>query len=75
MTSDGNHDTLQPVDEWDTAMLLCLLRQELDLCDAFIPTLRIPATEIALIRKSIVNEMTQLEVTLNAEQCSSIRRH
>ena len=65
MTSDGNHDTLQPVDKWDTAMILCLLRQELDLCDAFIPTLRLQATELAMIRKSIVTEMNQLEVTLN----------
>ena len=74
MTTDGTYDTLQPMDEWDTVMLLCLLRQELDLCDAFIPTLRIPATEIALIRRSIVNEMTQLEVELNAGH-DTLRRH
>ena len=65
MTSDGSYETLQPLDKWDTAMILCLLRQELDLCDAFIPTLRLPATEIALIRKSILTEMNQLEVGLN----------
>ena len=74
MNSDGGHDTLQPMDGWDAAMVLCLLRQELDLCDAFIPTLRIPATEIALIRRSIVNEMKQLEVELNAKQ-DTLRRH
>ena len=74
MTTDGAYNELQPMDEWDTAMLLCLLRQELDLCDAFIPTLRIPATEIALIRRSIVNEMTQLEVELNAGH-DTLRRH
>ena len=74
MNTEGNHDTLQPMDEWDTAMLLCLLRQELDLCDAFIPTLRLRATDITLIRKSIVNEMIQLEVTLNV-QPDNLRRH
>ena len=63
MTSDGSHDTLQPLDKWDTAMVLYLLREELYLCDTFIPTLRIPATEIALIRKSILAEIKQLEVT------------
>ena len=74
MTTDGTYDTLQPMDEWDTVMLLCLLRQELNLCDAFIPTLRLRATEITLIRKSIVNEMIQLEVTLNV-QPDNLRRH
>ena len=69
MNSDGNYDTLQPLDKWDTVMCLCLLKQELDMCDAFIPTLRIPAKEIALIRKSIMTEMSQLEVTLNAKRC------
>ncbi len=68
MTSDGNYDTLQPMDEWDTVMVLCLLRQELDLCDAYIPTLRLTAMELSLIRRSIVTEMTHLEVTLNTKQ-------
>ena len=74
MSGIKSYDTLQSVDEWDAVMLLCLLSQELDLCDAFIPTLRLSATEITLIRKSIVTEMKQLEVTLNAERCD-IQRH
>ena len=74
MTTDGTYDTLQALNKWDTVMVLCLLRQELDLCDAYVPTLRITAVELALIRKSIVTEMTQLEVTLNVAP-DVIRRH
>lgn len=74
MNNDGNYDTLQPLDKWDTVMVLCLLRHELDLCDAFSPTLRLTAIELAMIRQSIVTEMTQLEVTLNVQN-GGIRRH
>ncbi len=74
MNSGGAYDTLQPMDKWDTAMVLCLLRQELDLCDAYIPTGWITAVELGLIRKSIVTEMKQLEVTLNVKP-NTLRRH
>ena len=65
MNTKGSHDTLQDLDQYDSAFMLCLLRQELDQCDDYNPCLRLTAEDLRLIRQSIVAEIAEIEESLN----------